>query len=283
MAVKLSHMLFGAFVLLFVLQPCVIKSLKLDSLQNLEQVQKGGGASGINQVKQYLKRYGYYPHGVKLTLDDRFDDFLESALKAYQQFLYLDVTGKIDSATIKTMMTPRCGMPDNQGESHLISNYNTTNSKWRKYNLSYSISNAPSGFKVNGVETVFARAMKSWADVSPFKFTKNSNSDIKVAFYSNNHGDYPFYDPVTGNEAYAHAFYPQDGRVHFNTLYTWSTSPTSRQADMESIAVHELGHTLGLNHSGLLSAIMYPYIDLGTIKRTLTQDDKDGLKAMYKY
>ncbi|GMI96545.1 hypothetical protein HRI_003324400 [Hibiscus trionum] len=80
MAVKLSHMLFGAFVLLFVLQPCVIKSLKLDSLQNLEQVQKGGVASGINQVKQYLKTYGYYPHGVKLTLGDRFDHSLESAL-----------------------------------------------------------------------------------------------------------------------------------------------------------------------------------------------------------
>ncbi|GMI96556.1 hypothetical protein like AT4G16640 [Hibiscus trionum] len=254
MVVKLSHMLFGAFVLLFVLQPCVIKSLKLDSLKNLEQVQKGGGASGINQVKQYLKRYGYYPHGVKLTLDDRFDDSLESALKAYQQFLYLDVTGKIDSATIKTMMTPRCGMPDNQAM-----------------------------FTLTGVDTVFARALKSWADVSPFKFTKNSNSDIKVGFYSNNHGDYPFYDPVDKVEAYAHAFYPEDGRVHFNTLYTWSTNPTSKQADFESIAVHELGHTLGLDHSGLKSAIMYPYIALGAIKRNLTQDDKDGLKAMYKY
>ncbi|GMI89247.1 hypothetical protein like AT4G16640 [Hibiscus trionum] len=282
MAVKLSHMLFGAFLLLFVLQPCVIKSLKLDSLQSLEQVQKGGAASGINQVKQYLKRYGYYPDGVKLTLDDRFDDSLESALKAYQQFLYLDVTGKIDSDTIKTMMSPRCGMPDNQGVSHLVSNYKTTSFKWSKYNLSYSISNAPQGFTVDKVSSIFAQALNSWAAVSPFKFTKKTTGDIVVGFYSNNHGDSPFFNGVS--RALAHAFYPQNGRVHFNTYYTWTSNPTtSSQADMESVAVHELGHTLGLNHSGVQSAIMYPYYPLGTIKRNLTQDDKDGLKAMYNY
>ncbi|GMI98187.1 hypothetical protein HRI_003488000 [Hibiscus trionum] len=85
MADKFPTQLFGAFLMFFVLQPFVIKSLEFESVQNLEGAQKGDVVNGLNQIKKYLHSYGYYHHDIEDTLDDRFDDSLESALKAYQE------------------------------------------------------------------------------------------------------------------------------------------------------------------------------------------------------
>jgi hypothetical protein len=54
---------------------------------------------------------------------------------------------------------------------------------------------------------------------------------------------------------------------------------TTEVYDFESVALHEQGHALGLDHTGDASAVMYPYIT-GT-HRTLEADDKNGVKALY--
>ena len=80
----------------------------------------------------------------------------------------------------------------------------------------------------------------------------------------------------------AHAFAPQDGRLHYDADENWSTNPTRiNQIDLESIAVHEIGHILGFRHSWDPSSIMFAYYMPGTIKRNLGQDDIDGIRALY--
>ena len=62
----------------------------------------------------------------------------------------------------------------------------------------------------------------------------------------------------------AHAYYPEDGRVHFDNderyTYIGSTSEWWWLAQiLESlsyVALHEFGHTLGLSHSNNDDAIM---------------------------
>ncbi len=52
--------------------------------------------------------------------------------------------------------------------------------------------------------------------------------------------------------------------------------------DLQSTLTHEIGHTLGLDHSNVSDATMFPYGNAGeTWKRTLADDDVDGLCALY--
>jgi len=67
---------------------------------------------------------------------------------------------------------------------------------------------------------------------------------------------------------------------------TCTTLPTGRPAcvatDIQSTTTHEVGHVLGLDHVDLAEATMFFEADFGeTKKRSLHQDDVDGLCAVY--
>ncbi|MFT5680913.1 MAG: hypothetical protein ACI8RZ_001819, partial [Myxococcota bacterium] len=61
----------------------------------------------------------------------------------------------------------------------------------------------------------------------------------------------------------------------------WSADaggPGNGEVDVQAVAVHELGHCLGLGHSTSSSATMYAYY---SYDRTLHSDDLDGAAALY--
>lgn len=73
-----------------------------------------------------------------------------------------------------------------------------------------------------------------------------------------------------------------DADIIFNPAQTFSTTGSANAFDVESVALHEGGHFLGQNHSPFLSSIMYPFLRGGTATaRTLTEDDRSGLRALY--
>ena len=57
-----------------------------------------------------------------------------------------------------------------------------------------------------------------------------------------------------------------DVDIMFNPAQTFATaSPASSQFDLQSVATHEFGHLLGLDHSNIAHAVMYPYGDTSMI------------------
>ncbi|MBI4471604.1 MAG: matrixin family metalloprotease, partial [Acidobacteria bacterium] len=65
-------------------------------------------------------------------------------------------------------------------------------------------------------------------------------------------------------------------------LFTTSTAGAAGRFDLQSRVTHEIGHLLGLDHSGLLSAIMFPNLDSGRIgQRSLSRDDIIGISTLY--
>ncbi len=59
--------------------------------------------------------------------------------------------------------------------------------------------------------------------------------------------------------------------------------PPADYFDFQTVATHEIGHMIGLDHSGLANAIMYPYGDWGTggVKYALALDDEIGSAVLY--
>lgn len=66
------------------------------------------------------------------------------------------------------------------------------------------------------------------------------------------------------------------------TLLSTDVSVPQDRYDLQSLAVHEIGHLLGLDHSGLASAAMFPTSVQGSsLLRTLDLDDVLGVSNLY--
>ncbi|HEX9163878.1 MAG TPA: matrixin family metalloprotease [Thermoanaerobaculia bacterium] len=51
--------------------------------------------------------------------------------------------------------------------------------------------------------------------------------------------------------------------------------------NMQQAVTHEIGHLLGLDHSAVLSSIMFPYVPRGTDAPTLDSDDRNAIANIY--
>ncbi|KAL9338177.1 hypothetical protein Peur_069946 [Populus x canadensis] len=275
-----------------------------DFFQQLAGCRAGKKYDGLAKLKHYFQYFGYIPNSLSNFTDD-FDDYLESALRTYQQNFNLNVTGELDDQTVNHVVRPRCGNPDiingstsmNSGKTnntssthhfHTVSHYSFFNGqpRWRKQALTYVFS--PENQLSDEVKAVFSRAFDRWSTVIPLNFSQTDSiytADIRIAFLSGDHGDGEPFDGVLGT--LAHAFSPQNGRLHLDGDEHWvvtgdvRTSTLTSAVDLESVAVHEIGHLLGLGHSSVEESIMYPSISSRTRKVELATDDIEGIQTLY--
>ncbi|KAK4409904.1 Metalloendoproteinase 2-MMP [Sesamum angolense] len=278
------------------------KPSPFDFIKHLEGCHKGNNTKDIHHLKHYLHQFGYldYPNQIHAN-DDDFDDLLESALKTYQHNYHIKPTGTLDTETITKMVTPRCGNPDivngtntmlpksnkrqNSSSSptsiHTVSHYTffPGNPRWppSKTHLTYGFSpNTPA----NAIDPV-VRAFGKWDSTTHFTFSRAQNNqrpDLVIGFHRRDHRDGAPFDGPGG--ALAHAFAPTNGRFHYDSDETWSVAPVTNAFHLETVALHEIGHLLGLGHSSVEGAIMYARIQRGEVKN-LHADDIQGIKALY--
>lgn len=74
-----------------------------------------------------------------------------------------------------------------------------------------------------------------------------------------------------------------DADVLFNgSGFHFTTDDTAGRFDVEAVATHELGHFLGLDHSGWAGASMYPYVSPnGIAQRSISSDEEHGMRDRY--
>lgn len=90
----------------------------------------------------------------------------------------------------------------------------------------------------------------------------------------------------------ADTLFCNSGEVTFATPAALATSQAAGAFDLESLLTHELGHWMGLDHSALIRAMMFPFAPppgqfLGsrptaqTPDGPLSDDDRTGIRALY--
>ena len=54
----------------------------------------------------------------------------------------------------------------------------------------------------------------------------------------------------------AHAFSPSHGEIHFNDWEHYSIEEKDKSVSLFFVALHEIGHALGIDHSTIDNAVM---------------------------
>ncbi|GJS45669.1 metalloendoproteinase 1-like protein [Tanacetum coccineum] len=234
------------------------------SLKGVKGCRKGEDVKGIHDLKLYLSRFEYLNYQINPNITDpkkdHFDEELEAALKSYQVYYHLNATGTLNAPTLSKMVMPRCGFPDKEGHHHR---------------------NGPLHI-VSHYSFFPAIAFRKWTTASRyFTFSRAktyARADLKISFTRRDHGDGSPFDGPGG--VLAHAFAPTNGRLHFDADDRWVVGRVPNAFDVETLALHEIGHLLGLGHSRVQNAIMWPTFRSGVTKG-IGSDDIRGIRALY--
>ncbi|XP_014492085.1 metalloendoproteinase 1-like [Vigna radiata var. radiata] len=245
---------------------------------------------GLSLIKNYFVEFGY------LQSFAPFSDFLDprtiSAIQTFQRRFNLQVTGNLNNQTLNQILLPRCGVPDKSFPRRFINNEALPSYKNRwfgKRNITYGF--LPESEIPESMRKVFRDSFTRWASatgVLNLTETTYEKADIKVGFYSFTEG-VPEQLYGISSVRLEEGSNVSIGEIRLDGSYYWavpsendSVSWEEGVLDLEGVAMHEIGHLLGLDHSFMKESVMYPYIlPSQQQKIQLSNFDKNNILQQY--
>ncbi|MDX6693366.1 MAG: hypothetical protein QOF02_969 [Blastocatellia bacterium] len=185
-----------------------------------------------------------------------------------------------------------------------------TQLKWATRSITVTLSSSlfapPSNVKP-GSDVVGAarRALAHWTAAANIRFVEATSKAESISASGGGDGislitiahtpenTAPFSGASSEASGRTRIFYTENGTITeadiaLNPQQPFSTDGTPGTYDLEATLTHEIGHLLGLDHSGVAGATMQPrqgknglYRMAAFVPRTLSEDDRAGVRALY--
>ncbi|KAJ9655919.1 hypothetical protein H2201_008700 [Coniosporium apollinis] len=213
---------------------------------------------GVCEAKKYLKYYGYAASDA-FTVDNKLDSETRKAISQFQEWFELDQTGQLDGPTKAAMTQTRCAHRD--GNLLIFGIIGP----WHKRDLKYMFGSTTLDLDPNVCRAAVQRAFQTWADAGvSLTFTEVSNiyeADICIDWRNAADPDLASLDPeMMMGPTLAHADFPPGHSIiakereplplHFDdSEHVWVDGAVPNGYDIETVALHEIGHCLGMLHS----------------------------------
>ncbi len=243
-----------------------------------------GDADGIKRAQEFLQSFGYlqgaFAPGVM-------DEATTKAVYAYQKIRHLTPSGFLDENTIEHLSRPRCGMPDVRDPRQFI-----RVAAWDKMDLTFAFDNETGDIPGADERQAVRDAFQTWAAVVPLTIREVSvrePHDIRISWRPALCGD----DDMRGG-IIAHADYPPPSSpeglapdlplpLHFNDEeFTFVIGAVPDAYDVQTVALHEIGHLLGLYHSWTFPTVMEEMRGIAnSVYRDLQPDDIAAIQGLY--
>jgi peptidoglycan hydrolase-like protein with peptidoglycan-binding domain len=250
--------------------------------------------SHVDELQSYLRQYGYLPseelardYPDHLPVVDEvpepgvLDNATVTALRALQRRNGLAETALLDAETVELIHRPRCANTDADRRDHSGEKFARTSSTPRINNstITWKILNSDDGIALSDATGAVRTALNIWGREMDVTFRQESSTTATDITFK-------FAQISTPSNALAGTSFSNPPVITFDTDQRWSFTGAvpSDGFDIATVALHEVGHALGLEHSSIMSpepAIMRTSISPRSIQRSLAGDDRTAIRTLY--